>query len=81
MLDCVIRPGATEEVEVSHTAPTEYGGGTWGLVTNLGPVGSFSMQADGIYQLEVMRRYGQTTPSEVTVSYRRNPPPPDYKVC
>ena len=70
---------ATDDVYVSHTAPTEHGGGTRGQGTNLGPVGTDRMKADGIYQLEVSRRYGHTTPSEVTVSYRVGPPPASYQ--
>ena len=69
---------ATEVVYVSDTSP-DGERGDWGHKTTLGPHFTDSREAEGIYQLEVKRKYGETTPSEVTVSYRVGPLPPSYQ--
>ena len=64
---------ATEKVEVRYFQPgEEFHAGTWGLVTDLS--GNLNAESEGVLRLEVKRQWEQTTPSEVTVSYRRSPP-------
>ena len=52
---------ATEVVYVSRTSPD---GETadWGNLTTLGPFFDYWREDGGIYQLEVRRTYGETTP-------------------
>ena len=68
---------ATEVVYLSHTSP-DGKSGDWGNYLTLSYFTDWR-EAGGIYQLEVRRKYGETTPSEVTVSYRVEPLPANYQ--
>ena len=68
---------ATEVVYLSHTYP-DGKPGPWGNKITLSNFTDWR-EAGGIYQLEVKRKYGETTPSEVTVSYRVRPLPANYQ--
>ena len=68
---------ATEVVYLSHTSP-DGKSGDWGNKITLSYFTDWR-EAGGIYQLEVRRKYGETTPSEVTVSYRVEPLPANYQ--
>ena len=68
---------ATEVVYLSHTYP-DGKSGDWGNKITLSYFTDWR-EAGGIYQLEVRRKYGETTPSEVTVSYRVEPLPANYQ--
>ena len=68
---------ATEVVYLSHTSP-DGKTGDWGNYLTLSYFTDWR-EAGGIYQLEIRRKYGETTPSEVTVSYRVEPLPANYQ--